>query len=56
MNKDINVCDCECHKSDNVMHIMACCIKCKCGERIRVGCMANHREKDCKGVKNEMEK
>jgi len=45
--QDFDICNCRCHVSDSVRHIMACCAgKCPhCHQYIRLGCVASHKEK-----------
>lgn len=38
-------CDCSCHTSEHVMHMMACCSKCEyCGQNISRGHEKRHAE------------
>lgn len=45
----METCDCICHREQGVVHAMACCEACACGQRIRNGMMDLHKV-HCKQV------
>lgn len=47
-SKDIDECDCDCHRNKDIMHCVPCCIKCPiCKKNIRTHSFRRHLE-DCR--------
>jgi hypothetical protein len=47
-SKDFDECDCNCHKNENVMHCIPCCVTCPiCKKHIKSHSFRRHLE-DCK--------